>query len=78
MLGHLDLIDAGSCRQFLLQKTQHTVGGFGKTPGDPPDIYHSYLGLAALSILNDTDTEPFEPALCISRRAVSHLQSSTW
>jgi len=28
------------------------AGGFGKLPGDPPDMYHSYLGLAALALLD--------------------------
>jgi prenyltransferase beta subunit len=27
------------------------MGGFGKCTGDLPDIFHSYLGLAALSFL---------------------------
>ncbi|KAK4947708.1 geranylgeranyl transferase type-1 subunit beta [Elasticomyces elasticus] len=38
-------------RRYLLEQTAHIVGGFGKLPGDPPDVYHSYLGLAALSLL---------------------------
>jgi len=28
------------------------AGGFGKLPGDPPDMYHGYLGLAALALLD--------------------------
>jgi len=45
-------------RRYLLDKTQHRIGGFGKLPGDPPDIYHSYLGLAALALFGlDGDDE---------------------
>lgn len=52
MLNGLDLIDPAPLRRYLLAKTQHMiVGGFGKFPEDPPDIYHSYLGLIALAIL---------------------------
>lgn len=28
------------------------AGGFGKMPGDLPDIYHAYLGLAALALID--------------------------
>ena len=38
---------------YLLDKTQHAVtGGFSKLPGDLPDIYHAYLGLATFSLIN--------------------------
>jgi geranylgeranyl transferase type-1 subunit beta len=45
------LLSAEASRAFLLTKTQHVVGGFGKHAGDPPDIYHGFLGLAALATL---------------------------
>lgn len=36
-----------------MEKSQHLIaGGFGKLPGDPPDIYHAYLGLAALALID--------------------------
>jgi len=52
MLSSLHLINALPVRRYLLARTQHLVGGFGKLPGDPPDVYHAYLGLAALSLLD--------------------------
>uniref|UniRef100_A0A453DZ78 Prenyltransferase alpha-alpha toroid domain-containing protein n=1 Tax=Aegilops tauschii subsp. strangulata TaxID=200361 RepID=A0A453DZ78_AEGTS len=34
-------------------------GGFSKFPDDElPDIYHSYYGLAALSLLGEEEVEP--------------------
>jgi prenyltransferase beta subunit len=39
MLGHSDLINKDGARRFLLEKTQHMIGGFGKTPGNPPGKY---------------------------------------
>ena len=40
-------------RRYLLESTQHVIaGGFGKLPGDPPDIYHSYMALAALALID--------------------------
>jgi geranylgeranyl transferase type-1 subunit beta len=77
-LGKLDLIDKSACRQYLLEKTQHRIGGFGKHADNPPDIYHSYLGLAALALMNEPSLLPLEPAPCISKRACEHLKSLSW
>jgi geranylgeranyl transferase type-1 subunit beta len=75
-LDKLTVVDEFAARSYLVNKTQHLIGGFGKTPGDAPDIYHSYLGLAALSILNHPDIEPIHAAACISVRAVEYLESA--
>ena len=53
ILGALQFIDIYHVRAYLLEKTQHLIaGGFGKLPGDPPDLYHAYLGLAALALID--------------------------
>jgi prenyltransferase beta subunit len=52
-MNGIHLINPTPIRRYLCEKTQHNIaGGFGKLPGDPPDIYHSYLGLAALALLD--------------------------
>jgi geranylgeranyl transferase type-1 subunit beta len=65
----LSVIDITPQRRWLLKKTQHMIGGFGKEPGYPPDIYHSYLGLAALSVMGEADLKRLDPALCVSQEA---------
>ncbi|PBP18517.1 prenyltransferase and squalene oxidase [Diplocarpon rosae] len=68
LLGHdaAQLLNTQAIRRFLFEKTQHMIGGFGKTPGAPPDIYHSYLGLAALSTMKEPGIKSLDPGLCIS------------
>ncbi|ROV89383.1 hypothetical protein VSDG_08659 [Cytospora chrysosperma] len=61
-------------RNFLLDKTQHAVGGFGKRPGDPPDIYHSSLGLAALATMGYPGLKRFDPGLCVSADTVRKIK----
>ena len=57
-------------RRYLLGQTQHIyLGGFGKFPGDLPDVYHSCLGLAVLGLIGDDEVKPVEPGMCISRDA---------
>ncbi|KAH7062074.1 geranylgeranyl transferas-like protein type i beta subunit [Macrophomina phaseolina] len=78
MLGRIHLISRSTARRYLLEKTQHLVGGFGKMPGDPPDIYHSYLGLAALSLLEEPGVKPIRAAACLSEQACQFLESLPW
>jgi geranylgeranyl transferase type-1 subunit beta len=59
----------------LLEKTQHFIGGFGKVTGDPPDIYHSYLGLASLALFEYPGLKKIHPAACISLDAVDYLKT---
>ncbi|KKA27831.1 hypothetical protein TD95_003907 [Thielaviopsis punctulata] len=73
MLGHIDVLDPLPARRFLVDKTQHFVGGFCKAPGGRPDLYHSYLGLAALAAMGDPTLAPFDPVLCISRATVKKM-----
>lgn len=62
-------------RSFLLDKGQHIIGGFAKHPGDLPDIYHGYLGLAALATLDRVcdNLPPFDEALCVSISVTNNI-----
>ncbi|KAI0146839.1 terpenoid cyclases/Protein prenyltransferase [Xylariaceae sp. FL1272] len=77
LLGEHDVVDRVCARRFILQKTQHRIGGFGKHPGSPPDIYHGYMGLAALGTIAGEEGEAglkkFDPRLCISADTAAKL-----
>ncbi|KAK7970185.1 prenyltransferase and squalene oxidase [Apiospora saccharicola] len=70
-------LDKVSGREFLLQKTQNAYGGFGKDAGSPPDLFHSYLGLAALATMAGDETEKglgqFDVRLCLGKEAASRV-----
>lgn len=61
-------------RRFLLDKTQHIIGGFGKHPGSPPDVGHACLGLAALATMGDPGLKKLDPSLCVSVEAVQKIE----
>lgn len=78
ILNKLHLIDQDALHQYLFTMTQHQIGGFGKLPGDPPDIMHSCLGLAGLAAMGHPELKTFDPSLCISleiRQRIEHLSS---
>ncbi|KAM5471275.1 geranylgeranyl transferase type-1 subunit beta [Microsporum audouinii] len=78
MLDRLSLVDSQANRRYLLEKTQHMIGGFGKTSGEPPDLLHSYLGLASLGLFGEQGLDAVDPMLCASRRVRRHLDSLSW
>lgn len=61
------MMDMDPSRGYLLDITQHRIGGFSKTAGGPPDIYHSYLGLACLSLIGQDGLKDFDYGICCSQ-----------
>jgi len=70
MLGHSGLVQRGPSRRFMLTQTEHLIGGFSKYPGGPPDLYHAYLGLAALATMEEPSLKEFDAPLCVSTETV--------
>lgn len=40
------------------------------------DMYHSYLGLAALSVLGESSIKPIDPVYCVSTDVVESIAAS--
>ncbi|KAL1958797.1 hypothetical protein VTO42DRAFT_3916 [Malbranchea cinnamomea] len=78
ILDKISVVNAVANRNFLLEKTQHMIGGFGKCVDEPPDVLHSYLGLASLGLLGEQDLDEVDPTFCTSKRARQHLESLPW
>ncbi|XVF23875.1 hypothetical protein REPUB_Repub13aG0077100 [Reevesia pubescens] len=57
ILGGYNFIDKIALHRFLLT-CQSEFGGFGKCPGVLPDIYHSYYGYTAFSLLEEPGLNP--------------------
>lgn len=56
--GGLKLIDGERALTYLLEGTQHKLmGGFGKDTESMPDPFHSFLGLASVSLLKASGLE---------------------
>ncbi|EXL95022.1 terpenoid cyclases/protein prenyltransferase alpha-alpha toroid [Fusarium oxysporum II5] len=76
MLGNSTIINVMPSRRYLLDITQHRIGGFSKSVGGPPDMYHSYLGLAALATMGDGDLKEFDVGLCCSQETTRKIQKA--
>jgi geranylgeranyl transferase type-1 subunit beta len=76
VLGQGKLIDSEGARRFLLDEAQHRIGGFGKQPGYPPDLYHSYLGLATLAMMKEPGLKEVDPVLCASTETKAKMEKA--
>ncbi|KAF4457035.1 protein farnesyltransferase/geranylgeranyltransferase type-1 subunit alpha [Fusarium austroafricanum] len=76
MLGNSSILSVTPSRRYLLDVTQHRIGGFSKAVGGPPDMYHSYLGLAALATMGDEDLKVLDVGLCCSQETTRKIQKA--
>lgn len=82
LLSSSHLSSNPALRHYLLALTQHPImGGFSKFPGDKwADLYHSYLGLVALSLVStpperDTDgIKELDAGMCVSADVRGRLE----
>ncbi|KAG5920113.1 hypothetical protein E4U53_003943 [Claviceps sorghi] len=74
MMDSFHAVNIAPSRAYLLDITQHRFGGFAKYAGGHPDLYHSYLGLAALAVMGDEDLKGFDAGLCCSRETVRKIE----
>ncbi|CAL5867695.1 uncharacterized protein PFLUO_LOCUS1914 [Penicillium psychrofluorescens] len=78
MLDRLSLVDETRNRRYLLEKTQHIIGGFGKCAGEPPDLLHAYFGMVSLAFQGEPGLKRVDPSLGASESAARHLESLPW
>ncbi|KAI2717507.1 hypothetical protein CBS147332_4387 [Penicillium roqueforti] len=78
MLDRYFVVDGDRNRRYLLERTQHLIGGFGKGPGDPPDLLHSYFGMVSLAFQGEVGLSAVDPTMGSSERTVRHLESLPW
>ncbi|KAG0042437.1 Geranylgeranyl transferase type-1 subunit beta [Gryganskiella cystojenkinii] len=68
ILGSYDLVNFEYNRGYLMETQHPGLGGFGKWPDMFPDVMHSYMGLAGLSLMGEPGLQPLNPLLSASTR----------
>lgn len=70
MLNRSSVVDDVRNRRYLLEKTQHLVGGFGKVPGDPPGKAKKRFPQRRIDMLTQSRSSPlmFWPGIALLPR----------
>jgi geranylgeranyl transferase type-2 subunit beta len=61
MLDHLDWIDASGVMSFIIRCQDPEDGGIADAPGDMADVFHTFFGLAGMSLLGDRTLAEIDP-----------------
>jgi geranylgeranyl transferase type-2 subunit beta len=82
MLDKLDWIDSQKLSKFILDCQDPDAGGIADRPGDMADVFHTFFGLAGLSLLGDHNLESIDPMYALPKQVVSRLPAlrtrSSW
>ncbi|CAG8465712.1 1375_t:CDS:2 [Cetraspora pellucida] len=74
ILDSFEFIDYEKNYNFLM-KTSTSLGGFSKCPGCYPDVMHTYMGVAGLSLMEES--KKLDSTLNISLKAKENLLSKS-
>jgi geranylgeranyl transferase type-2 subunit beta len=73
MLDKLDWIDSQKLVSFIQECQDPDAGGIADRPGDMADVFHTFFGLAGLSLLGDQNLESIDPMYALPKQVVSRL-----
>lgn len=73
MMGKEDYIDRELLIDFILKCQDPTDGGIGDRPGNTNDVFHTFFGLAALSLMRYGDLKEIDPFFAIDKDIIKKL-----
>ena len=75
MMGKEDWIDQDALQLFILHCQDPEEGGISDRPGNTVDVFHTFFGLAALSLLKPEKYKlsEIDPTYAIPKRVLDKL-----
>lgn len=73
MLDKITWIDGEKLISFILQCQDADDGGIADRPGDMPDVFHTFFGLAGLALLGYSSLEKINPMYALPEEIVARL-----
>ncbi|KAK9478420.1 terpenoid cyclases/protein prenyltransferase alpha-alpha toroid [Lipomyces japonicus] len=74
ILGRLDWIDKSKLQEFILQAQDDEQGGIADRKGDMVDVFHTFFGLAGLSLMGYENLEPINPVYALPERLATKIK----
>lgn len=72
ILGRLDWIDKAALKRFILA-CQDSAGGIADKPGNVPDVFHTFFGVAGLSLLGEPGLKQVDAAYALPMDTLQRL-----
>eukprot|EP00929_Paragymnodinium_shiwhaense_P067677 TRINITY_DN34029_c0_g1_i2.p1 TRINITY_DN34029_c0_g1~~TRINITY_DN34029_c0_g1_i2.p1 ORF type:complete len:360 (-),score=63.22 TRINITY_DN34029_c0_g1_i2:91-1083(-) len=67
-------IDGQKLADFIFAAQDDEDGGIADRPGDVPDVFHTFFGLAGLSLLRKADLAPIHPVYALPMSVVERMK----
>lgn len=74
MLDKVEWIDGRKLAEFIQKCEDDVDGGFADRPGDISDVFHTFFGLAGLSLLGNGDLADIDAAWALTKYVVGGLK----
>lgn len=74
MLERNQWIDGGSLRSYILSCQDEEAGGISDKPGDEVDVFHTFFGIAGLSLLRSDGVRPIDPTFALPVHTMQRLR----
>ncbi|CAI2376423.1 unnamed protein product [Moneuplotes crassus] len=68
-----NLINLESLKKYILHCQDPDMGGIGDRPGNEVDVFHTYFGIAALSLMKEYDLKPICPRFAIPKEVLEEV-----
>jgi len=73
-IDRIDWIDGKKLSDFIYAAQDEDGGGIADRPGDIPDVFHSFFGLAGLSLLRSVELAPIHPVYALPMDIVRKME----
>lgn len=73
MIGKKGWIDGELLEKFIRKCQDEDEGGIADRPGDMPDVFHTFFGLAGLALLGEEKLEAINPVYALPEAVVAKL-----
>lgn len=77
ILRRVGWIDREALGAYILSCQDPEGGGVSDRPGNVTDVFHTYFGIAGLSLLGFPDLEPIDPVYALPKHVVERLGLQT-
>ena len=75
ILGRLHWIDQAALSRFILNCQDEEDGGISDRPEDMADVYHTFFGIAGLSLMGYSGLRAIDPTYALPVEVVQRLRS---
>ncbi|KAG9440542.1 hypothetical protein H6P81_020707 [Aristolochia fimbriata] len=73
MIDRVHWIDKDKLTKFILNCQDRENGGISDRPDDAVDVFHTYFGVAGLSLLEYPEVKPIDPAYALPVDVVNRI-----